>query len=157
MRSIRVDVDTSVFGGTEDAEFSDVSRRFFSEVLAGRYIVLISRLVLDELAAAPAAVGRIVEDLPHGRTESVETTEEMEDLADAYIEAGVVIGNYRADALRAATATVACASLILSWNYKHIVNFQRIQRFNAVNLANGYGLVDIRSPLELEYGAGEQD
>jgi len=53
--------------------------------------------------------------------------------------------------MHVAMATVTRANLVLSWNFKHIVNYQRIQQFNSVNLANGYGLIDIRSPMEIAY------
>jgi len=41
--------------------------------------------------------------------------------------------------------------LILSWNFKHIVNYDRIRKFNSVNLFFGYPQLDIRSPLEVIY------
>ena len=53
------------------------------------------------------------------------------------------------DALHVAIATVAKADMIVSWNFKHIVHFEKIRMFNAVNLREGYGIIDIRSPLEV--------
>lgn len=49
MHKIRVYVDTSVFGGTRDAEFSEVSRRFFKRVHEGEFVVLLSTVTLREL------------------------------------------------------------------------------------------------------------
>ena len=72
-------------------------------------------------------------------------------LADAYIAAGALAEASREDATHVAVATVARADLVLSWNFKHIVNYHRIQKFNSVNLANNYGLIDIRSPFEIDY------
>ena len=76
-------------------------------------------------------------------------------LADAYIAANALTEASREDAMHVAAATVARANLVLSWNFKHIVNFQRIQKFNSVNIVNNYGLIDIRSPLEI--GDGNED
>ena len=53
------------------------------------------------------------------------------------------------DALHVASATIAGADLILSWNFKHIVSYDRIQLFNGVNILQGYRALDIRSPLEM--------
>ena len=51
-----------------------------------------------------------------------------------------------------ALATVSQSSLIVSWNFKHIVNFQKIPMYNAVNTLNGYREIAIYSPLEvIEY------
>ena len=44
---------------------------------------------------------------------------------------------------------MACADVIASWNFKHIVHYDKIRLFNAVNLREGYSLVDIRSPMEI--------
>lgn len=51
--------------------------------------------------------------------------------------------------MHVATASVAGAELILSWNFRHIVNFNRIKGFNGVNVMNGYPLMTILCPLEV--------
>jgi len=57
-----------------------------------------------------------------------------------------------ADALHIATATVAGVDLLVSWNFKHIVNARRIRAFNGVNVRAGYSQIDIRTPREaIEY------
>ena len=53
------------------------------------------------------------------------------------------------DALHVASATVFSADLILSWNFKHMVNFNRIRGFNGVNVRMGYRSMSIMSPLEI--------
>jgi hypothetical protein len=70
-------------------------------------------------------------------------------LRDAYLAAGVVGAASENDAHHVALAAVARADLIVSWNFKHIVHVDKIRRFNAVNLIEGYGMIDIRSPLEV--------
>jgi len=39
--------------------------------------------------------------------------------------------------------------MIVSWNFKHIVHFDKIRGFNAVNLREGYLPIEIRSPREI--------
>ena len=151
MHAVRVYVDTSVIGGANDEEFAEASRRFFDLVRNRAFILLISQLVLDELQPAPTVVKQVLEAIPNECIERVEANEDIEILANAYVGAGVLAENSWTDAIHVATATVARADLVLSWNFKHMVNYQRIQKFNGVNLANGYGLIDIRSPLEIAY------
>jgi len=74
---------------------------------------------------------------------------EVEALADAYVLARVIGQASRADAIHVAAATFAEADMILSWNFKHIVNFNRIGKYNAVNVLNGYKAIEIRSPAEV--------
>lgn len=151
MRRIRAYVDTSVFSGVHDEEFAEHSKAFLDRVAAGDFIVLISQIVLDELENAPAPVKAVLDSLPKESLEGIDINEEVNRLSEEYIARGVLTEKWRDDAMHVAAATVAKADVILSWNFRHIVNFQRIQKFNSVNLANGYSLMDIRSPLEVEY------
>lgn len=73
-------------------------------------------------------------------------------LQQAYLNTGVVSPNWSDDALHVALASVSECAVIVSWNFKHIVNLRRISLYNAVNMIYGYRSLEIRSPLEiLEY------
>jgi hypothetical protein len=151
MHRLRVYVDTSVFGGVEDAEFKEATLRFFKQVRGGKYTVLVSQVTLDELAGAPAGIRRFFTDLPSECKVELPPSDEADTLAQEYVNAGALGKASLEDALHVAAATVAAADLILSLNFKHLVNYDRIQKFNAVNLMNGYKPMDIHSPLEVGY------
>jgi len=155
MRTIRAYVDTSVFGGIKDEEFADASKRFFRRATAGEFTVLVSQITFDELDSAPREVQRVLRDLPGGSVEEVPFDAEARELAGAYIDAGALEPDSIEDASHVAIATVARADLILSWNFRHIVNYERIRKFNSVNIAQGYHQIEIRSPLEV--GNDDQD
>ena len=53
------------------------------------------------------------------------------------------------DAQHIVLASVVRADVLVSWNFKHIVNLNRIRLYNSVNMKLGYPLVDIRSPREV--------
>jgi hypothetical protein len=75
------------------------------------------------------------------------------DLADIYIRENVVGKTSREDCIHIALATIFKADVLFSWNFKHIVNLNRIRGYNSVNLKSGYPIIEIRSPLDLiEYG-----
>ena len=74
---------------------------------------------------------------------------ESELLRDRYLAAGVVGPASVDDAHHVALATIAHADLIVSWNFKHIVHFEKIRGFNAVNLREGYQTIEIHSPKEV--------
>ena len=149
MRKIRVYVDTSVFGGTQDEEFAEASQRFFRRVQRGEFTVLLSAHTVDELMPAPDQVLDVLRDLPKHCVEEIAASEEAEALAEAYIGAGALGEAAHMDALHVAAATVAGADLIVSWNFKHIVQVGKIRRFISVNLMHGYQAIDIRSPREV--------
>ena len=156
---IRAYVDTSVIGGTRDEEFRVASRRFLELVREGEYVLLVSTLTFRELGEAPDAVRHALTDLPDRCVEEVaaEVEAKADGLADAYIAAGVLGPARRDDATHVAIATLAGADLILSWNFRHIVNYDRIRKFNLVNTRNGYPEIEIRSPLEVIYGDEDED
>jgi len=149
MRKIRVYVDTSVFGGVEDEEFAAASRQFFERVHGGEFIVLISQITVDELAGAPTRVQGTLDELPGDSLVFVPAGSETSALAQAYLDANILGASSLADALHVATATVAGADLILSWNFRHIVNYDRIHKYNGVNALKGYPPIEIHSPMEM--------
>jgi predicted nucleic acid-binding protein len=145
----RIYTDTSVLGGCEDDEFRDTSRRLIEAFVLGELILVLSELTLRELEAAPEAVMRVVARVPEAHIELISVSAEVEELAAAYVEEGAVGANMRADALHIALAAVARVDVLVSWNFKHIVNLKRIHAYNAVNLKRGYPLLEIRTPREV--------
>ena len=96
----------------------------------------------------PAAVQATFE-AHRTHSQAIETTAEATVLAEAYLAARVVPAGSRVDALHVALASVARADAVVSWNFKHLVQLQRIRGFHAVNVLRGYPLIEIRSPLEV--------
>jgi hypothetical protein len=149
VRKLCVYLDTSVFGGTNDEEFSTASRHIFKRVQSGEFVVLISQITMDELQGAPLKVQRVLQELPANGVVFVAVDSETTALAQAYLDADILGQSSLADALHVAAATVAGADLILSWNFRHIVNYDRIHKYNGVNALKGYPAIEIHSPLEI--------
>jgi len=145
---MRIYADTSVFGGLFDPEFAQPSQALFDEIASGRFVLVTSALVEAEIEPAPepirAAFARYT-----AQAEIAPITREALLLQQAYLSAGVVTAKSTDDALHVATATVSVCSLIVSWNFKHIVHFDKIPKYNAVNTLEGYGPIGIFSPLEV--------
>ena len=74
---------------------------------------------------------------------------ESRKLAEQYILEGAVSGKFYEDALHIAISTINQVNVLASWNFKHIVNLDRIRQYNAVNLKSGYSILEIRSPREI--------
>ncbi|OHB64812.1 MAG: hypothetical protein A2Y76_13350 [Planctomycetes bacterium RBG_13_60_9] len=151
MKKLHIYVDTSVVGGCEDEEFSAESCRLWSKFRTGEFVLVVSDLTMQEIEGAPPSVRRHLEDIPAKHQIQVSLGAEAKELADAYVAHGVVGPGSLADALHVALATVSGVDVLVSWNFKHIVNLGRIRLFNAVNLEQGYGLIEIRTPKEVLY------
>jgi hypothetical protein len=132
-----------------DEEFREPSVRLFDAFRAGSAVVVLSDLTRLELEHAPEAVRAIVETISPQHVEHVSFTEEASALAERYLTEGVIGASMRLDARHIATATVHRVDVLVSWNFKHIVNLRRIRGYNSVNLRAGYPLLEIRSPEEV--------
>jgi hypothetical protein len=145
---IRVYADTSVFGGVFDREYARPSRLFFERVRLGLFELVVSAVVQAEVDLAPLRVRSLLDELLPV-TDRVEISKEALELRDACIQAGIVSTKWLADAMHVALATIAGCSIIVSWNFKHIVHYQKIPMYNAVNTLRGYGQLNIHSPSEV--------
>ena len=149
----RLYIDTSVFGGFYDEEFSEFTRPLFERLQKGEFTLIFSTVTQDELAFAPKNVKKLVENIKVENTEFIEITEEAVDLATQYILEKVVGQTSLPDCLHIALATINHADFLISWNFKHIVNVQRIRGYNAINIKKGYRQLEIRSPRDfMTYG-----
>ena len=145
---LRVYIDTSVIGGCLDEEFSPWSNILFEEFKAGLKIPVVSDITMQEIEMAPLEVQKVVESISD-KLESVLLDREAAVLAKAYLDEKIITDKYLLDAQHIALASIEKVDVLVSWNFKHIVNLNRIRLYNSVNLKKGYALIDIRSPREV--------
>jgi len=149
MKVQKIYIDTSVFGGYYDEEFEEYSKLLFERIYNGDFTIIFSSVTERELIDAPLLVKELSSGLPKMFVEYTELTNEVVDLARLYVEEKVVGKTSFDDCLHIAIATILEADYLVSWNFKHIVNVERIRGYNYVNIKNGYKILDIRSPREL--------
>lgn len=148
----RIYLDTSVFGGYFDIEFELWTKVLFDKINKGEFKVIYSRLTDIELNPAPEQIRNLANSLPKAALEFVDISDEATALAEQYLNENVVGKTSRADCIHIALATLNNADILVSWNYKHIVNVNRIRGYNSVNYKFGYKILEIRTPREiLEY------
>ena len=151
MHRDRVYIDTSVLGAVFDDEFSEATSAFFDQARLGRFEIVLSSLVADEIALSPQNVQDFYSEVI-GYAETITPSRQAILLQGAYLDAGVVSVKSSDDALHVATATVAECDMIVSWNFRHMVHYDKKRKYNAVNVLNGYGQIDILTPAEvIEY------
>ncbi len=145
--------DTSVFGGVFDKEFDEATLQLFERVKTGNLICVYSDLTESELVDAPENVREYFKSLPKEKLERIIVDDEILSLATKYIQEKVVGPTSFDDCIHIATATINKADILVSWNFKHIVNVYRIRGYNSINIRSNYQSLEIRSPKEiLEYG-----
>ncbi|RPH33518.1 MAG: PIN domain protein [Bacteroidales bacterium] len=145
---LRVYIDTSVVGGYFDEEFEDVTKLFFDRVFKKDFLVYFSEVSEAELSLAPDFVKDLKSKIPIDCYRFLELDDESRELAETYINEKVLGKASLDDAFHIAVATVNRLDVLVSWNFKHIVNYDKIKLFNSINLRLGYPLIEIRSPKE---------
>jgi hypothetical protein len=145
----RIYADTSVLGGILDKEFKEWSIRLLEEFQMGNSILVLSDITLQELEGAPDKVHKKLSKIPEENIEKLKINKDAKSLAQEYLKEGVVTEKYIVDAQHIAIASVFKVDLVVSWNFKHILNYKKIRLYNGVNLKNGYPLIEIRSPREV--------
>lgn len=149
----RIYIDTSIVGGYFDEEFKEATIKLFERLENGEIIFVVSDLLDLELINAPQQVREHLFKYPADKFQRIELTEEAIKLADTYIDAKVVGKTSLEDCRHIALATIHKVDVLASWNFKHIVNLDRIKGYNSVNLRLGYSMIEIRSPKDLvNYG-----
>jgi predicted nucleic acid-binding protein len=144
----KIYIDTSVLGGYFDSEFKKPTKALFELVKKGQYEIVISNITEGELLNAPENVKTLFTKLGI-EYEIIKLTDDAIRLAEAYIQESVVGKASYNDCLHIAIATIERLDLVVSWNFKHIVNIKRIHGYNGVNIKNGFPAIEIRSPKDL--------
>lgn len=148
MTKQRIYIDTSVIGGYYDDKFEEFTRKLFERIEAKDFYIYFSEVNETELVLAPQIVQDVKLLIPDDCYRFVELNAESRELALAYINEKALGKASLNDAYHIALASVNRLDCLVSWNFKHIVNFDKIKLFNSINMRLGYPLIDIRTPLE---------
>ena len=142
MRKLKIYLDTSVIGHLHALDTPDKMNdtlKLWEMFKLNEYDVYVSDTVLTELYDCPQPKRQIMLDyLSQIKYSELEETDEIIELADKYIAAGFLKPKSYDDCMHLAFAVVNYCDIIISWNFKHIVNFKTICAVNQVNYANGY-------------------
>jgi len=156
MRKLSLYLDTSVisFALSQDIPDDDrnITLKLIGEINKDRFEGFISDTVIRELGNTQDAVKRrkllkLVDNIEFSEVLSV--NEEIDRVADKYIEEGIIPAVYRDDALHIAITSVKGLDILVSWNFKHLVKHKTRIEVAGVNTLLGYKAIDICTPWEV--------
>lgn len=147
---LRLYLDTSVFSAYVDERAPERRRETmeFWERLP-EFEAATSEVTRREVGRVPDAAQRerllrLVEEVAvHA------VTDEMRALAKRYMEAGIFPTGNRNDALHVAAAALTRQDVVVSWNFRHLVNRRRRAAINHLNVSSGLPTIDIVAPPEV--------
>lgn len=150
---LKLYLDTSVLGAVCDPgpeERLVATRQLLEGLVNGRWDGYISTLVLEEVERAPESVReKIAVELRRNPLAVLEESPESVALAQAYVSSGAIPTDCEDDARHIAIATINDIRVIVSWNFRHMVNIERKRKINSINLREGLPLLDLVSPWEV--------
>ena len=149
MKTQSIYLDTSVIGGCFDNEFDVWSNALLNDIRLGLFDGVTSEVVEAEISEAPKNVREKFLEFLKINPEILKLDAEAFELVDIYIQHKILPEKFRNDMLHIALATIADVDILVSWNFRHIVRYDKIRQFNAVNLQQGYHNLDIYSPREV--------
>ena len=156
MRKLGLYLDTSIISFALSEDISDDNRnvtlKLIEEINKGRYEGFISDVVIRELGSTRDAVKRkklleLVDSMELNEVLAVD--EEIDGVADKYIEEGIIPTVYRDDALHIALTSVEGLDILVSWNFRHLVKHKTRIEVAGVNTLLGYKAIDICTPWEV--------
>lgn len=158
MRKLNVYLDTSVlnFLFADDApELREITIEFFNEYVKNQiFNTYISDVVLKEILNTKDYAKReiLLKASKDYNLEILALTNEAESLANIYVKEKVIPENKFEDAEHIAIDTVNQFDILLSWNYKHLANFNKKQKVKIINARENYLYpLDLITPMELIY------
>ncbi|MDR0843486.1 MAG: hypothetical protein LBP68_08735 [Acidobacteriota bacterium] len=153
MRALRIYLETTIFNFyfEEDRGFAYESTvALFNEIAAGKYNAYTSTYVTDELEQAPLEKKEKMMRLINKYNIAVlAPSDEAVQLADIYVDGGIIPQKYRMDGLHIAIAAVNNLDMIVSMNFQHIVKRKTKITTGNINALNGYRAIEIATPMEV--------
>ena len=153
MRKLKLYLETSAIAYLFAFDVHDKmedSNRLWHDFEAGKYDLFISPLVMDELVRmADPKRSKIFQKLEHISFQCLSKTEGVDRLAKEYVYSGVFNAKRYDDCLHIAFAAVHDCDIVLSWDFKHLVNYKAIHKIKLANAMNHYRDISVISPTML--------
>ncbi|MCL1793933.1 MAG: type II toxin-antitoxin system VapC family toxin [Oscillospiraceae bacterium] len=161
MKKLKVYLDTSVvshlFADDTPGKMEDTNK-LWEDFKADKYDIYISALTAEEIQKCSEPKRTLMTDkLGEIDFQVLEETDEINNLADEYVNSGVLPKKSTDDCLHMAYAVVTNCDIIISWNFKHLVNYRTINKVKVVNTVNHYKEISIISPTMLLEGGDENE
>jgi predicted nucleic acid-binding protein len=152
MRKPKIYLETTIFNHYFDAErdaHADTVK-MFKEIQTGKYEAYTSSYVIDELAqAAEPKRSNMLALIAKYNINVLDANDEAQDLANVYVNEGVIPTKYKYDGLHIAIATINDLEYIFSLNFKHINKVKTKTMTSLINVRHGYKPILIATPMEV--------
>lgn len=160
MKKLKIYLDTSVISHLQHEDAPDKTAdtlRLWEEIKTGKYAMVISDVTLDEIARCPEQKRITLENyLKDVNFDLIIADDTVRELAQKFVDNNILSKKSFDDCRHIASAIVNDCDIIVSWNFKHIVNYKTIKGVKIVSLMTGYDEIEIYSPNILIEGGNDE-
>ncbi len=150
MKKLKIYLDTSVISylfADDVLDKMNDTNKFWKDLLLSKYNICISSTTAEEIhKCSEPKRNMMIEKLKEIDFETLTETDEIKELALEYIKNGVLTQKSFDDCMHIAFAVVNNCDIIVSWNFKHLVNYKTINKVKIINAINNYREISIISP-----------
>ena len=153
MKKLKLYLDTStishLFAEDTPDKMNDTNL-LWTDFAKNKYHICISPVVINEIKKCPKPRQSLMfEKLEQIEFQILNEVDEVYSLANEYVKGGVLNENSHTDCLHIAYAVIYNCDVIVSWNFKHLVNYRTINKVKVVNTMHLYKEIGIISPTML--------
>ena len=156
MRKPKIYLDTSVISHLDAPDTPDKMNdtlKLWEEIRQGMYEVYLSDVTLDEIdRCSEPKQTRLVDYLSGISYSVIPLNTEIEVVAKQFVDNGILTNKSLDDCRHIACSIVCDCDIIISWNFKHIVNYKTMRGVKLVSALSGYDEVIICTPTILVEG-----
>jgi predicted nucleic acid-binding protein len=160
MKKTKIYLDTSIISYLDQQDAPEKmaeTRKFWDTIKSDKYEIVLSEIVLFETSKCDKAKRSVlIKYLKEISYKEISTTQEIDDLARKFIENKILTIASIEDCRHIASSIVSGCDVIVSWNFKHIVNFKTIKGVKIISLMEGYRDITICTPTMI-LGGGENE
>jgi predicted nucleic acid-binding protein len=160
MKQLKLYLDTSVIShlvAPDTPEKMADTLMLWDNIKSNKYNILISDITFEELSRCSepkkSVLNHYINEIDF---ENPIETNESGELLLHYLQYKVLSERNRDDLRHIALATVLACDIIVSWNFKHFVNINTINKVQAVNQLQGYPEIKILPPSMIIGGNNDE-
>jgi predicted nucleic acid-binding protein len=147
--TLYIETSTFNFYDSKESKKQQATRALFDWIEKGRFKAFTSEVVIEELSKAEEGKRQKMLDLiSRHDMEVLDYDKRAEDLAELYMEKGVIPRKYFTDAWHIAIASVNKLNFVISFNFGHIVKLQTLNMTGLENVRRDYPQLGLLSPKE---------
>ena len=157
MKRLKIYLDTSVISYLDQKDFPErmaETHKLWEKIKNGEFIAVISDITIRELNNCPETKKNVLLGfLRQIKFETVITEERTLEIAELFVDLKIMKKKNIDDCRHIAAAITSGCDVLVSWNFKYIVNHKTIVGVKAVTALEGYGDIVIYDPSILTGGS----